>query len=93
MARSDSDIIDLRFTVTADLSLDIERIIEDPIWKTICFANGYDETNYYPELLEDYLKHYVTRERFLSNCVSTNGPGTLNLGDIYGSSNENPSNK
>jgi hypothetical protein len=76
MARNTEDIIDISFQLQAHISLDIERIIEDPIWKIICIQNGFEE-DFHKELLQEYLNHYIIRERFLSEMPCTNGPGNL----------------
>ena len=79
MARSDEDIINITFEVSAQISLDIERIINDPIWKILCLSEGYDDTSYYPELLQLYISYYVVRDKFLSHMPSTNGPAECNI--------------
>lgn len=79
MARSDDDILNISFNLNANVSLDIERILGDPIWKTLCISEGVNEGEFYTELLPDYLNHYILREKLLSNMPSTNGPADLSI--------------
>jgi hypothetical protein len=86
MARYPEDIINIEFKLRASLSLDIERIITDPVWSVICLAAELDSSLYWPELLDEYLIYYLVREKILTDMVSTNGPADIVLtGEIeYG---------
>jgi hypothetical protein len=79
MARSEEDILELSFQLEAHVTLDIERVINDPIWRLICLQSGLEDTEYHPELLVDYLNHYIIRDKALTDMPATNGPAELRL--------------
>ena len=82
MARSPEDLLEVRLGLMARVSLDMERIEEDPIYRQ-CLMVASDEAS----ALQAYLEHYITRERFLRDMPSTNGPGQLATSDVIEVSN------
>lgn len=82
MARSPEDLLEVRLGLMARVSLDMERIEEDPIYRQ-CLMVAADETS----ALQAYLEHYITRERFLRDMPSTNGPGQLAMSEFIEVSN------
>ena len=80
--RVPEDLIKIRVIMEATISLDRERIIEDPIWSN---AESYDLTD--PEQLQRalflYLATYIRREQLFGGpdifMPSTNGPSTINV--------------
>jgi len=84
MARSDADLFNLRITLVGDISLDWERVEQDPVFRTILMTYGDLETEEERAMarrqsLQEYLAHYTIRERFLRDVPATNGPGTLHI--------------
>ena len=68
MAQDFKDLFNISVQLTANISLDWERIREDPVYKTCLMIN--------PDApLEAYLEYYVTKSVFLKDMPSTNGPG------------------
>ena len=74
MARGPEDLLTIDLELACELSLDMERIEADPVYRQ-CL-----EMEEHPEVaLQVYIEHYITRERLLSQMPSTNGPGRLVL--------------
>lgn len=76
MARSFDDIFTVNLKLDATISVDLERIEEDPVW--INFLSLYSS----PEAFIMYLSYYIVRDKFLSEAPFTNGPGGFNLIDV-----------
>lgn len=87
MARSEDDLFDLHLTLSGLVSLDRERIEQDPVFRTILSMYEVPSTDegretVWAQALQEYLTHYIIRERFLRDVPSTNGPGTLRIDDM-----------
>jgi hypothetical protein len=74
MARTDEDIFEVIGTLSFRLSLDWERIENDPVWRQYLMVSESPEA-----ALEAYVEHYITRDRLVREMPSTNGPGQLAL--------------
>lgn len=75
--RNDQDIIQVDLLLFGSLSLDMERMEQDPNWRTI--AAQYDLPLEIERAVFEYITHYVRREKLLRDMPSTNGPGDLQL--------------
>jgi hypothetical protein len=90
MARSEKDLVDVKVELTGSLGLDWERIYEDPVFRQITMIHGEvaidDVNDASPEwrqvVLQEYLLHYIARDRLLRDMPSTNGPGELNMKEL-----------
>jgi hypothetical protein len=87
MARSDEDIFSITINLQGSLSLDWERIMDDPVWDTIIQLQD-GPLNYQAALVE-YIIFYLRSEKLLTNMPGTNGPGILELRDIGASDGGN----
>jgi hypothetical protein len=74
MARGPEDLLYLTLDLSAGISLDMERIEEDPIYHQTVAMEPDKEL-----ALQAYLEHYLIRDRLLREMPSTNGPGHLAL--------------
>ena len=74
MARGPEDLFEVALDIVARVSLDMERIESDPVYRQ-CIAIELDSAS----ALQAYIEHYVARDRFLREMPSTNGPGCLTL--------------
>jgi hypothetical protein len=78
--RSEEDIVRVKIELTADIELDMQRMVEDdPVWLQISHGAELDDPLQRQEAFRLYLSHYIVRERFLSGMPSTNGPGSMRL--------------
>jgi hypothetical protein len=78
--RTEEDIVRVTFTVEGTIELDRQRITEDdPNWVQIAAGFNLADPVQLQQALTRYLEHYVSRERFLRDMPSTNGPGQLRL--------------
>lgn len=87
MARTADDLFTIRIRTTASVSLDWERIEQDPVFRTILAMypeqdNPQGTRVIRREALRDYLAHYLMRERLLRDMPSTNGPGSLYIDEL-----------
>lgn len=80
--RSEDDIIQITVNMAARLELDLERVMNDPVGRTI--AEKYDLTvsDQLYAMLVEYCEFYISRERFLSRAPSTNGPGSIQMQNV-----------
>lgn len=74
MARGPEDLFEIALDVEARVSLDMERIESDPVYRQ-CITIEPDSAT----ALQAYIEHYVARDRFLRDMPSTNGPGCFTL--------------
>ena len=74
MARGPEDLFEIALGIEARVSLDMERIESDPVYRQ-CLTMESDSAL----ALQAYIEHYVARDRFLRDMPSTNGPGQLTL--------------
>jgi hypothetical protein len=80
--RTEQDIVRLQLGLAAELELDLERVGADPVFRALAGKHGIlmDDVVDYEVLrpvLQEYVQHYLVRERFLAKMPSTNGPGAL----------------
>lgn len=81
--RTENDIVRLKMDLEAVIEVDLQRMADDdPNWAQL--SQGYDlstvEGRY--AALRVYVEHYITRERFLRDMPSTNGPGSVELTEL-----------
>lgn len=74
MARGPEDILVLRLDLQAQVSLDMERIEQDPVFSSIFLLASSPE-----EALREYLSYYLDQESLFKRVPSTNGPGKMAL--------------
>ena len=74
MARGPEDLFEIALDIEARVSLDMERIESDPVYRQ-CITIEPDSAT----ALQAYIEHYVARDRFLRDMPSTNGPGCFTL--------------
>jgi len=75
--RSDEDIIQVRMTLAASISLDMQRIEEDDslVWQQASADMDLTDPDQKKQAVFRYLGLYIARELLLTGCPSTNGPG------------------
>ena len=74
MARGPEDLFEIALDIEARVSLDMERIESDPVYRQ-CITIEPDPAT----ALQAYIEYYVARDRFLRDMPSTNGPGCFTL--------------
>lgn len=81
--RTPEDLILVKVTLSALVSLDLERIIEDPRWATVADNVDLNDPEQREQALFQYLGSYIGREREqLFDTVfmpATNGPADLTV--------------
>ena len=77
--RSEDDIVQVKMTLAASISLDMQRIEEDdPVaWEQASSGMNLNDTEEKKQALFRYLGLYIARELLLTKCPSTNGPGEI----------------
>jgi hypothetical protein len=71
--RGREDLVPVRFTVECGLTLDLERLNEDPVFRMFC-----ERSSSSPEAVQRYVAHYIGQESILAEMPATCGPA-----DIY----------
>lgn len=87
MARFEKDLVDIRLELKGFVGLDWERMYEDPVFRQAMIIHGevpleqvHDaDPLWRSTVLQEYLLHYIVRDRLLRDMPSTNGPGELHL--------------
>lgn len=96
--RGPEDLLTIQVIMKATVSLDRERVIEDPAWAAIADNIDLNDPEQREQALFLYLRGYINREQLFSTrfMPSTNGPSnieTVNMEDISnGNGNGNTSN-
>ena len=83
MARGPEDIFEVEVLLASRISLDRERVVEDPAWAAI--ADNFDLSD--PEQVDKalylYLQQYIQRQQLFGGQVvfmpATNGPADIRL--------------
>lgn len=75
--RSEEDILQFRVKMLCGVSLDMERIEEDPQWEFLTRALDMSNAEIKKAAVETYLAKYISQEILLTNMPSTNGPASL----------------
>ena len=79
--RTPEDLIKVRVVMLSTISLDRERIIEDPIWASIVDNLDLDNSEQIEQAIYLYLESYINRHQLFSgNSIfmpSTNGPSNI----------------
>lgn len=91
--RSPEDLIRVRAKLSTVISLDRERIVEDPAWAAIADNIDLNDSEQVEQALFLYLTSYIQREQiFGGNSVfmpSTNGPADIAVEHMEDVSNGN----
>lgn len=81
--RGPEDLILIKVSLSSTISLDRERIIEDPQWAAIADRIDLNNTEQREQALFEYLARYINRgnEKLFDSVFmpSTNGPSDLNI--------------
>jgi hypothetical protein len=86
--RTPDDLIKIKVTMNSVLSLDRERIIQDPVWAGIADNYNLEDPEQAEQALFLYLVSYIQRQQLFGECIfmpATNGPSDLlvdNMEDI-----------
>lgn len=77
--RTDDDIVQVKMTLAASVSIDLERVEEgDPMaWQQASLGLDLSDPIQKQQAIFKYLGMYLSRELLLTQCPSTNGPGEL----------------
>lgn len=88
--RGPEDLIVLDVKMSARVSLDRERIIEDPAWANIADKVNLTDPEELKQALQQYLESYILRQQLFGPQVfmpSTNGPADIIVERIEGEEN------
>ena len=77
--RTRNDLKILRFSLICGVTLDMERVENDPAWVMASRHFDIEDPLQMDAALVEYLKHYLAKEVMLTEMPSTNGPA-----DVYG---------
>jgi len=72
-------IVDLAFTVTGSVQLDVARAQEDPWWDQYSRGRNLDDPAEFEQVVRDYVSAYLRNEQLLSN----NAPWTCGPASLY----------
>lgn len=75
--RTESDIVNLKFSINGIVQLDWERVEQDPIWGLVTRGIPLETPEEREKFLREYLNRYLSNELLLQNTPSTNGPAAL----------------
>jgi hypothetical protein len=74
------DLRTVRFSIQCGITLDRERLEEDPVWKQFTWRHDVNTESGLCEALTAYLRYYLQRDTsLLAEMPATNGPA-----DVYG---------
>lgn len=76
-------VVDLIFTVSGRVQIDMTRAYEDPWWEKYSKDLNLDNPDEFRQAIQAYVSAYLSREKILSNAPWTCGPS-----DIYGANIE-----
>lgn len=92
--RTPEDLIKVRVALVADVSLDRERITEDPAWASIADKIDLNNPGQVEQALYLYLESYIHRQQLFGEQIfmpSTNGPADIRVTHMEDVSNGNGS--
>ena len=75
--RNQDDILIVRFDVSGSVSLDMERVEQDPVWMDIARQADITTEPSRTNALLAYVNIYLSRSTLLEDMPSTNGPADL----------------
>jgi hypothetical protein len=75
--RTPEDIVQINFTLLCGLSLDQERVEQDPVWAQVTRHVELDDPGERERALQRYVGYYLEREHVLAEMPGTNGPAIL----------------
>lgn len=90
--RSPEDLIKVKVVMSSTLSLDLERIVEDPAWAAIADNLDLNDTEQREQALFTYLRYYIHRQQLFGEQIfmpSTNGPADMQVEQMEDVSNGN----
>ena len=71
------DLLNVRFNLTALITMDMQRIEDDPAWQRIRLDFDMTDAKQRERALDRYLSTYLVKEDILRFCPSTNGPADV----------------
>lgn len=81
--RTQEDLIEIEVMMRSKVSLDRERIIEDPQWASIADKVNLDDPYELKQALFSYLGSYISRQQIFGGesifMPSTNGPANIRI--------------
>lgn len=81
--RTLEDKILVRVKMSSLISLDLERIVEDPVWASIADNVDLNDPEQREQALFNYLGSYIRRHQLFGGCnvfmPSTNGPSDIEI--------------
>ena len=81
--RGAEDLIQVDVVLVSRISLDRERIVEDPVWAGIVSNLDLNDPNQLNQALELYVRSYIQRQQLFGGVEvfmpSTNGPADIAL--------------
>lgn len=84
--RGPEDLIQVDVTLHSRISLDRERIVDDPAWAAIVDKLDLNDPEQLDQALRMYLNSYIQRQQLFGGSVifmpSTNGPADITLRDM-----------
>lgn len=84
--RGPEDLIQVYVTLMSHISLDRERITEDPVWASISDGKDLSDPEQLNQAMRQYLESYIQRQQLFGGetvfMPSTNGPADLMLADM-----------
>ena len=75
--RDDKDILEVKLQLSSMLSLDWERIEQDPTWINVSAGIDLSVPEERDMALRRYISAYLGNEKLFRNCPSTNGPASI----------------
>jgi len=70
--RSKDDLVNVSFVMEGIVSLDWERIEQDPVWQMAARRHADRKA-----CLADYVSRYLSNEAILTEAPATNGPASV----------------
>ena len=80
--RTSEDLITVRVIMVSNVSLDRERITEDPAWAAIADKVDLNDSEQVEQALYLYLEGYIHRQQLFGEQIfmpSTNGPSDIQV--------------
>jgi hypothetical protein len=75
--QSRNDLKTIRFEISCSVTLDLERIVEDPVWESVSRYHDVSQAGQFERALQSYLRHYLKNESVLAEMPSTCGPANI----------------
>lgn len=79
MANSESDFVRLSMNIQGDITIDLEHVVQDPIWRTITSTYLLADSSNINEVFHMYIQYYLSQDKLLRDAPITCGPGVMTL--------------